>query len=1035
MIREQRSLRVLAIAVLTLLMTSMVYAQTVNVSGSVVDADDQPIPGATVQVLNKAGMGTLTDLDGKFKLDGVPTQATLRISYVGMKSVDIPLNGRTTLSIVLKEDTELLDEVVVTALGIKRSEKALSYNVQEIKNDELTRVKDVNFINALSGKVAGVNINASSAGIGGASKVVMRGTKSIEGTNNALYVIDGIPMYAQARGAGTEFASTGVSDPIADLNPEDIESMSVLTGAAAAALYGSAAANGAIVVTTKKGKEGRVRLSIGSSSEWVNAMITPRLQNRYGTGSTLRKEEVLDKSWGKKLNDRNNYGYDPAKDFLKTGNILSNNISLSAGNAKHQTYFSAASVHSAGIVPNNKYNRYNINLRHTTTFLDDKMTLDLGAGYVKQYDRNMVNQGVYGNPLTGAYLFPKGDDWSDIRMYERYDETRKLSTQYWPVGSGGTLTMQNPYWVAYRNVRENNKDRYMLNASLSYKILDWLTLSGRMRIDNSTNDYSTKNYASTNNQLTEGSERGLYGIQRMHDKQTYGDVLLSINKHFGEAWTLDANIGASISDMRSDLMEINGPIADGTVAGEPAGLANFFAIQNLSASKTKKIQDGWREQTQALYGSLEVGYRSMLYLTLTGRNDWPSQLAGPKSVHSSFFYPSVGLSAVISEMMEMPRFFPYLKIRGSFASVGTPFPRFIANPRYQWDEKNRIWKNTTVYPMYNLLPERTDSYEIGVSAKLLGHVSLDLTYYNAITGNQTFDPNLGGGAYSKMYVQTGAVRNQGVELSIGYSNTWDWFGWSTGYTFSTNKNEILRLAEDVTNPVTGTRFSIDALEMGGLGDARFILRKGGSMGDLYSRIDVQRDSNGDVQVGPNHTVTTVQIKSQDQYIKLGSVLPKANMAWRNDFSIYGVQIGCMISARLGGVVYSRTQGFLDEYGVSEPTAEARDRGYVLVNGGDYLNPEAWYGTIGNKGVPQYYTYSATNVRLQEASIGYTIPRKWLGDVCDLTVTAVGRNLLMLYNKAPFDPESVATTGNFYDGIDYFMMPSLRSLGISLNMKF
>lgn len=1036
MIRESNfSLLRLVSCLLVFFLSGTLYAQTLTVSGTVSDTDGLPMPGVTVQVVGQSGTGTVTNIDGHYTLREVSANATLRFSFVGMSTVDRPVNGMTRIDVVLSEDTELLDEVVVTALGIKRSEKALSYNVQELKDDELTRVKDVNFINALSGKVAGVNINASSAGIGGASKVVMRGTKSIEGSNNALYVIDGVPVYTNSRNAGREFDSSGFSDPIADLNPEDIESMSVLTGAAAAALYGSAAANGAIVITTKSGKDGRVRLTVGSSSEWVSAFVTPQFQNRYSTGSGLSKEVVRDKSWGRALTNANGGGYDPVKDFFGTGTIFSNNISLSTGNAQNQTYLSVASVHSNGIVPNNKYNRYNFNIRHTTHFLDDKMTLDLGAGYVKQYDRNMVNQGVYGNPLTGAYLFPRGNDWEDIRMYERYDEARHLSTQYWPVGSGGSLVMQNPYWVAYRNLRENDKNRYMLNASLSYKILDWLTLSGRARLDNSTTDYETKNYASTNNQLTEGSERGLYGIQRIHDRQMYGDLLLSINKHFGDSWSVDANLGASISDIQNDLVENRGPISDGKVEGEPVGLANFFAIQNLSASKTKRLQDGWREQTQAVYGSVEVGYRSMAYLTLTGRNDWPSQLAGPKSVHGSFFYPSVGLSTVLSEIFELPKFVSFLKVRGSFASVGAPFPRFIANPTYEWDSQKNVWKNTTTYPMYNLLPERTNSYEAGLSAKLFGKLNLDLTYYHAVTGNQTFDPHLGGGAYSKMYVQTGEVLNQGVELSLGYSNTWGWFGWSSNYTFSTNQNKILSLAEDVTNPITGSRFSIESLDMGGMGDARFILRKDGSMGDLYSRVDLQRDSNRDILIGRGQTLTTTQLKSQADYIKLGSVLPKANMAWRNDFSAYGVTVGCLVSARIGGVVYSRTQGILDEYGVSEASALARDRGYVLVNGSDRVNPESWYSTIGNKGVPQYYTYSATNVRLQEASIGYTIPRKWLGEVCDLTVTAVGRNLLMLYNKAPFDPESVATTGNFYDGIDYFMMPSLRSVGISLNMKF
>ena len=779
------------------------------IKGQVTDASGEPLIGVSVSVKGSTS-GTMTDMDGNYTLIVPEGYKDIQFSYVGFKTEQHAIKG-DKINIQMQEDTHTLDEVVVTALGIKRSEKALSYNVQQVNADAVTTNKDPNFINSLSGKVAGVNINASSSGVGGVSKVVMRGTKSIMQSSNALYVVDGVPMYSNANKVnGTEFSSKGNTEPIADINPEDIESMSVLTGAAAAALYGSDAANGAIIITTKKGKEGRVNITVNSNVEFNAPLVMPRFQTRYGTGIGGVKDDNSSRSWGPKLTEARYFGYNPRDDYFQTGVIGTESVSFSTGSEKNQTYASAAAVNSKGIVPNNKYDRYNFNVRNTTSFLDDKMTLDVNASYILQKDRNMVNQGTYNNPLVGAYLFPRGNDWEDIKMYERYDVARKIYTQYWPTGDGN-MTMQNPYWVNYRNLRENKKDRYMLGASLNYQILDWLNVSGRVRLDNSNNDYTEKAYASTNTQLTELSDRGLYGISRSYEKQLYADFLVSVNKTFGEKWSLQANMGGSFTDMRYDEMAVRGPIADDskTFAGEKAGLTNGFYIQNLSTTKTSKMQSGWREQTQSIYASAEVGYQSTYYLTLTGRNDWPSQLAGRNSVNKSFFYPSVGMSVVLSELMPKLNkdYLSYWKIRGSFASVGTAFERYIANPLFAWNTSIGQWSNLTDFPVYDLKPERTNSFEVGMNMRFLKNFELDVTYYNAKTMNQTFNPELPVGEYARIYIQTGAVRNQGLELALNYNNTWKDFTWNTGVTYSMNKNKILTLADNAINPITREKFS------------------------------------------------------------------------------------------------------------------------------------------------------------------------------------------------------------------------------------
>lgn len=989
-----------------------------TITGQVVDAKGEPLIGVSILVKGTTD-GAITDLDGNYKIMTKSNNPVIVYSYIGYKTQEIPLKGQTAINITMMDDTQVIDEVVVTALGIKRSEKALSYNVTQVDAESALAVKDANFINSLNGKVAGLNINSSSSGIGGASKVVMRGSRGIEQSSNALYVIDGIPMYnLSASGGSEEMQSQGSTEAIADINPDDIESMSVLSGAAAAALYGSNASNGAIVITTKKGKVGRVALTVSSNTEMLSPFVMPQFQNRYGTSGT-------DASWGKRLNEANYRGYDPASDYFQTGLIGTESVTLSTGTEHNQTYLSAAAVNSRGIIPNNKYDRYNFTFRNTTLFLEDKMKLDVGAQYIMQKDRNMVNQGIYANPLSSAYLFPRGNDWEDYKMYERYDLERNMYTQYWPQG-GGSFRLQNPYWINYRNLRENDKDRYMLSAALSYDILSWLNVAGRVRLDNSYNTYTQKYYASTIATIAEG-ENGFYGVTNTRDKQTYADLLLNINKTFGEDWSLTANIGASYSDNRSEALAVSGPIAAN-------GLPNFFTVAQLDKETGKREETGYREQTQSIFASAEVGYRSTYYLTLTGRNDWPSQLAGPNSKQSSFFYPSVGGSVVLSELFKLPESISYLKLRASWASVGLPFGRFLAYPTFSWNTSTGAYSSQSAYPLYDLKPERTDSWEVGLTARFLKHFNFDVSFYNTKTYNQTMDAKLSPtGGYSTFYAQTGNVRNRGVELSLGYKNTWNKFSWSSNYTFSANKNKILSLIDGYINPVTGEEITKDRMDVGGLSKARFILKVGGSLGDLYSQSDLLRDSNNKIYVNADGNVA-VNDKADDIY--LGSVFPKANMAWRNDFQYGNWGLGFLLTARLGGVVYSATQAVLDSYGVSEATAAARDNGGVVINGNDMIDAQKWYTVVGaDSGIPQYYTYSATNLRLQEASVSYTIPRKKLKNIIDITLSLVGRNLWMIYCKAPFDPESVATTGNYYQGIDYFMMPSLRSVGFNLKLKF
>ena len=996
----------------------------VQVRGKVLDQQGQPIVGASV-IVQGTTVGVSTDAQGRFELE-VPAPAAsrvLEISYLGYETARVAVGSRTRFDVTLREAASEIEQVVVTALGIKRQEKALSYNVQQVAPSDITMVKDANFMNSLTGKVAGVTINTSSSGVGGASKVVMRGTKSILQSSNALYVIDGIPMNNVGGGGGTEFDSRGATEAIADLNPEDIESISVLTGASAAALYGSSAANGAIMITTKKGQAGQFKVTYSSQTEFLAPFVMPEFQNRYGTGSYGSVSGSPVYSWGPKLTEAARTGYTP-DEFFETGHVYTNAVTLSGGTDRNQTYFSAAAVNSDGIIPNNFYDRYNFTFRNSTQFLQDRLHLDVSASYIVQKDRNMINQGVYSNPIVSAYLFPRGDDFEAVKVFERWDEARRISVQYWPQGEGGDLRMQNPYWIAYRNPRDTDKKRYMASAALSYDILPWLNVSGRARIDNTNSVYTQKLYASSNTTITEGSSQGHYTEITNADEQIYADVMANVNKTFGDDWSLVANVGASINDVRSRELSYRGPIRD-------AGVPNLFTVFDLDREKSRAQKWGWQEQTQSLFGSVEVGWKQMLYLTLTGRNDWASQLAG--SPQKSFFYPSVGLSWIPTATFDLPDAFSYLKLRASFSSVGIPFPRFLTTPTYAYDETTQQWLPTTFREIGQLYPERTKTWEVGLDARLWNDVRLSASWYLADTSNQTFQPTVStSSGYSSMYVQTGCVRNTGVEASLGYGHTWRDFSWDTNVTFTWNRNEILDLMDGMCDPMTGEPLK-DRLEIMGLGKAKYILKKGGTMGDLYTTSNLKYDENGYIQVDRNGNFVTTDVGEE---IYLGSVLPDYNLAWRNDFSWKGAHLGILFTGRIGGICYSATQANMDLFGVSETSAAARDAGGVMINGREMADPQRWYAAIASQsGLPHYYTYSATNFRLQELSVGYTLPRRWFRDVCSIDLSFVGRNLWMIYCKAPFDPEAIASTGNNYQGIDYFMVPSLRSLGFSLRVTF
>ena len=983
-----------------------------KVTGRVVDSAGEPLIGATIMV-EGTKEGAVTDIDGNFTIN-TTSKAKLVISYVGYTTQTILVGDKTTIDVTLKEVANTMNEVVVTALGIKRAEKALSYNVQSVGSNELTRNKDANFVNSLNGKVAGVSISKSASGVGGATRVIMRGAKSIEGDNNVLYVIDGIPIFNFSGGRDSGIMGEGrvSSEGIADLNPEDIESISVLAGPSAAALYGSNAANGAILITTKKGKEGRVDISFSSSADFSSPLLMPKFQNTYG--NKLGSYE----SWGEKLATPSSY--DPKKDFFRTGTNFINALTLNMGNEFNQTFASVATTNSRGIVPNNTYDRYNFTIRNTTRMFKNKVQLDLGASYIKQKDNNMVSQGEYWNPIVAAYLFPRGESFEGIKTFERYNNVRNFPTQYWPI-SDSRFANQNPYWTAYRNLAPDDKDRFMFNAGLTYNIFDWLSVAGRIRLDKTFITSERKIYASSFNYFAK--EKGAYDYYDYKDHQTYIDAIANINKSFGK-FSLAANVGYSYSDYASLTRGYGGNLVL---------VPNKFSLNNINPTDSKIREAGGDSKVRnvAAFASAELGWRSMVYLTLTGRNDWNSRLVN--SSEESFFYPSVGLSGIISEMTKLPSFISYLKVRGSYTEVGSPVSRSGMTPgTITTPIVGGSLKSTDIYPFTDYKAERTKSYEFGLTARFWKKLSFDFTWYKSNTYNQTFIGELPeSSGYKAVYLQAGNVENRGVEMALGYSDNFGGLQWNSSLVYSKNVNEIKEMVKDYHHPLSPKPINIPEVSKD---NGRVLLKVGGSINDIYARKVLAKDNQGFVNVSPSGGMNLETVEP----IYLGKTTPDFTMGWNNNFTYKNFGLSFLINARVGGIVTSSTQALLDRFGVSKASADARDAGGVMIPNQGLYDAKKYYTLVatGENDLAGYYTYSATNVRLQELTLSYKFNSKLFNNVIkDLTLSFVATNPWMIYCKAPFDPELTASTGTYGQGNDYFMQPSLKSYGFSVKFKF
>ena len=997
-------------------------ADNSTVRGRVVDVSGEPLIGATIR--EKGGTrGTVTDIEGNFILS-VPDSAVLQVSFVGYESIEVSVGGRKTLEIQLRENTVMLDNVIITALGLEKKEASLAYSIQKVKGEELTRMKEVNMITALAGKAAGVQINKNSSGIGGSAKVSLRGIRSASGDNQPLYVIDGVPML----NIGTEQAYSAIGgtanagnrdggDGISNLNPEDVESISILKGAPAAALYGSQAANGVILITTKKGNTaGQRNIYFSTGLTFDKAFSLPKMQNCYGVS------DVVD-SWGEKA-------YLPTSnelnDFFRTGLTSITSVSVNYGNEKIQTYFSYANTTGRGIVDKNQLTKHNINLRETAVMFNQRLKLDGNVNVMRQIVKNKpVSGGFYMNPLVGLYRFPRGEDLSYYKdNYEIYDPERKLGIQNWH-----TFTEdfeQNPYWIQNRIQSKETRMRSIISLSANLRINSWLTVQARGSVDYISDKMRQKFYASTAPALC--GANGRYIEMDYQETLIYGDVM-AMGKRKWEDFALDVAIGGSINDKNVNSTRYDSKNASLKYANV-FNLANI--VMNGSASIDQKIDS--RRQLQSVFGTAQVGYQDKVFLDLTARNDWASTLAYTSHEKSGFFYPSAGLSFLIDKWIQLPEWISFAKLRGTYSKVGNDIPQFITNSVSHITAGGELQANDAA-PFKEMEPEMTHSVEVGTEWRFFqSRLGFNLTYYRTNTHNQFFKlPALAGDMYAYRYVNAGDIQNRGWELTVDATPvlTPD-FTWKTSLNFSSNRNKIKELHEELKELVYGPSSFSSSYAMK--------LVKGGSIGDIYGKAFV-RDAEGNIvyQTEGDHKGLPA-VEGEGNTIKVGNANPRFIMGWNHTFSYKGFSLYFLLDWRYGGKILSQTQAEMDLYGVSQVTALARDRGYVTLEGQQIDNVKGFYKNIvgGRAGVTEYYMYDATNLRLREVSLNYTFPKKWMQKtkvLKDLQLAFVARNLCFLYKKAPFDPDLVLSTGNDNQGIEVFGMPTTRSLGFTVKCEF
>lgn len=999
-----------------------------TVRGTVLDEMGEPVPGANV-VIKGTSNGTITNLDGAFSLSAKDNDV-LVISFIGYKNVEVSLAGKRDLRITLEPEAEQLNEVVVTALGIKREKKALGYAMQEVKTDNMKENKSLSVANMLQGKVAGVQISQSGSGMGGSTRIVMRGLNSLSGNNQPLWVVDGVPINDGVQDNATQWGGTDTSGAASQINPEDIESISVLKGANAAALYGSRAQSGAIIVTTKKGKQGQpLEIEYNGNLEF-NTIYSPyKYQNVYGQGSNGVFTTEAKSSWGPKMEGQmvdhwrktiygdSNYDKvallpqgDYVKEFYETGTSFNNTLTASAGGEHLTGRISFTDSRNDGVTPNHSINRQYFDVN--TEFKSKWLTLGAKLNYMRESRKNAPGQGEYGL-MTQLVYMPRGIRMADLKNDFINANNRVIN---W---SGPSDLYANPYgMVMSTNGNDNLRNRFLGQLRASARFTDYLTLTGRVGMD-----YYTDNYKSFGTYLADGSgTTSNYSSSRTSNKEFNADLILNFDKQFGD-FSVSANLGTSIYNTTYEGL---------------VGVAGTYEIPGwiaMANGERRQASESYsKKEIQSVFGNASVGWKSMLYIDVTGRNDWSSTLP---AANRSYFYPSVGLSGIISEMVKLPEAIDYLKLRTSWAKVGNDTNPYQLS--YVYSNSTSIVNGGTVlemklpdtYPLRDLKPEETVSYEFGLDYRMFkNRLGVDLTYYNSYTKNQILAINTPAtSGFTGKMINAGKIKSHGVELMITGTpiQTKDW-KWDVTLNWGMNRTECEELDPNVQRHTLGsTRI------------ASVVVENGGKFGDIVANNAYKRDAQGRILVDDEG----MPIKETDKVI--GNMMPDwtgsigTSLQWK-DFSF-----SALVDIRYGGNFISMTDNYATTAGNSERSLAGRDGMVVdgIVESTGQKNTKQisaeqyWSSVGGSNGVAEEFMYDATYVKLRELSFGWNLPQIWLRKtpLKAVKISAVARDLFYIYKDAPVSAEAAFSREDYSQAFEYASLPPTRTFGFSLNVKF
>ncbi len=1023
--------KVYKLVVLLLLCQTYVFAQNISVTGKVTDSDNLPLPAVSIKVSGST-QGTSTDANGNFTIS-VPSNASLVFTYIGFASQTIAVNGRTTLNVRLESDSKMLEGVIVTALGITKDQKVLSYATQQVKTESFEKARELNIGKSLIGRVAGLDVAGTSSGLGGSTRVVLRGDRSITGNNGALIVVDGVPMDNSNYSPGTGNGGRDGGDGLSSINPDNIESMTVLRGAAATALYGSRAANGALLINTKKGSSSQgTGVSFNSSSQLETAMQLIDFQNEYGQGSGGIYNRAQEGNWGPRMTGQSValWGNDPAdagktysfnaqpnnyRDFYDVGNQLSNTLAFTGGNEKAQTYLAYTRVDATGIVDNNKMVRDILNLRLSGK-VSPKLSYDGKATYLKQnLDNRQYTGENYANSQRHIVRIPRNISLDQAKKFDYVDPaTGRLRQNFWNPGSNGG---ENPYWTKYRTISDDIRDRVTAFGSLTYQVTPQLSLMGRAGIDKTIDQFEGKFY----NDTYTIADFGNYQTEFRDVVETNFDVIGIYKETLLKDLTIDATFGGSLQKVDRTFQSTN--------AG---GLNrdNLFIPSNARAPS-----DGRNLVTTAkngIFATADFTYKNAITVSGSVRNDWSSTL--PRD-NWSYLFGSMGFSAVLSNIFTLPQAVSFAKFRGSYATTGNDASPYLTSQLFNFAPggSNGFITRDGTKPFPTLQPELTTALEFGLEAKFFNdRLGFDVGYYTSDSKNQLFRVSIPpASGWTSEFVNAGIVNNKGVEVTLNATPVIKGdFRWNVDLNFSRNVNKLVELTPDlkVLNLTNDFMVFQRAVE-------------GEPLGQMYAR-GFQRNASGAILVGP----TGLPLVTTTTSVDIGNSRPDWNGGFNNTFSYKSFSLSALITARVGGNVTSFTNSIIAFDGVTTNTLAGRDA-YVVpgVNAAGTPNTvattaEAYWKFVGGRNSPlgEVWSYSATNIRLREAALTYRLPKNLLkkAPFQAASVSLTGRNLFFIRNDAPgFDPESTAGATNTSVGQEGFSLPSTRQIGLNLNLSF